>query len=140
MTALAFGTLLSAAVLPGPAAAPDMAAQAGPAPSPAMLAARHADTYAEDIALTNQCVRDGGGKATCLCVTKILKHELNLRDYGDAVAGYVRPETASRALRKPELVAASHTQPVFALTASPDFAQRCAAADWFFRMRAEAGS
>ncbi|MGB3455416.1 MAG: hypothetical protein WBG08_08825 [Litorimonas sp.] len=126
MTAILLGTLLTASVLPVPATAPDAVAQDKVAET--VVQARHVATFETDIALTNQCVRDGGGKAVCLCVTKVLKHELTLEDYQDAVRGYV----ANTDTKATPWIEASHAGPVVRLAGSADFIDRCKAADRYF--------
>lgn len=50
--------------------------------------ARDVATPGEDISLTNSCIDSGKEKIYCLCVTKIFKNEMTLRQYRGAVALY----------------------------------------------------
>lgn len=52
------------------------------------IAARDAATSREDITLTNNCIENGKEKIYCLCVTKIFKNEMTLREYRAAVELY----------------------------------------------------
>lgn len=52
------------------------------------LSARDAATSREDITLTNNCIERGKEKIYCLCVTKIFKNEMTLREYRAAVELY----------------------------------------------------
>jgi len=45
------------------------------------LKARDAMTYEDDKRLTNSCIEGGQDKTDCLCLTRIFKYELSLRDY-----------------------------------------------------------
>jgi len=51
-------------------------------------AARDAHTYPDDIMLTNSCIESGDQKEHCLCVTKIFKHEMTVRQYHAAAYIY----------------------------------------------------
>lgn len=50
--------------------------------------ARDAATSGEDLKLTNSCIEGGKEKLFCLCVTKIFKNEMTLRQYRGAVELY----------------------------------------------------
>ena len=52
------------------------------------IAARDAATSYEDITLTNNCIEKGKEKIYCLCVTKIFKNKMTLREYRAAVQLY----------------------------------------------------
>lgn len=52
------------------------------------MPARDASTSTEDIKLTNSCIENGKEKLYCLCVTKIFKHEMTLRQYRGAITLY----------------------------------------------------
>jgi len=52
------------------------------------IPARDAVTSHEDIMLTNSCIDNGMEKIYCLCVTKIFKNEMTLREYRGAVTLY----------------------------------------------------
>jgi len=61
--------------------------------------ARDAATSRDDINLTNICIDAGQSKTHCLCVTKIFKHEMSLRQYKAATrlyASMVSSEPAAR--------------------------------------------
>ena len=57
--------------------------------------ARDATTPREDITLTNSCIEAGKEKIYCLCVTKIFKNEMTLREYRAAVEIYKAVDTDS---------------------------------------------
>jgi len=59
------------------------------------ISARDAQTPSEDIALTNSCIEGGKEKIFCLCMTKIFKNEMTLREYRGAVALYRQQELSS---------------------------------------------
>ncbi len=50
--------------------------------------ARDAATSREDIKLTNSCIEAGQAKEHCVCVTKIFKHDMSLREYLAAIKLY----------------------------------------------------
>ena len=50
--------------------------------------ARDAATSREDISLTNSCIEAGQTKAHCLCVTKVFKYQMSLREYEAAITLY----------------------------------------------------
>ena len=54
--------------------------------------AREIATSHEDITLTNSCIESGQEKIYCLCVTKIFKHKMTLRQYRGAIAIYNEDE------------------------------------------------
>lgn len=56
------------------------------------IPARDAATSREDIALTNSCIENGKEKLYCLCVTKIFKHQMTLRQYRGAAAIYKKED------------------------------------------------
>lgn len=60
------------------------------------LPARDAATSHEDITLTNNCIDSGKEKLYCLCVTKIFKNEMTLRQYRAAVALYGKDGTQAK--------------------------------------------
>ena len=57
------------------------------------IAARDAATSREDITLTNNCIEGGNEKIYCLCVTKIFKNKMTLREYRAAVELYQQQDT-----------------------------------------------
>lgn len=67
------------------------------------LSARDAATSRADIALTNSCIEAGQTKDYCLCVTKVLKYQMSLREYMAAVKlypnGFNSDPTARSALK-----------------------------------------
>jgi len=58
-----------------------------------VIAARDTATPREDIMLTNSCIEDGMEKIYCLCVTKIFKNEMTLREYRGAVSLYQQQDS-----------------------------------------------
>ena len=52
------------------------------------ISARDAATSREDIKLTNSCIEAGQAKEHCLCITKVFKHDLSLREYVAAIKLY----------------------------------------------------
>jgi len=50
--------------------------------------ARDAATSRNDIDLTNSCIEAGESKEHCLCVTKVFKYEMSLREYKAAIKLY----------------------------------------------------
>lgn len=62
-------------------------------PATDSMPARDAATSPEDIALTNSCIEGGKEKIYCLCVTKIFKHEMTLRQYRGAITVYGQAKT-----------------------------------------------
>jgi len=52
------------------------------------MPARDTATPKEDVVLTNSCIENGKEKIYCLCVTKIFKNEMTLREYRGATALY----------------------------------------------------
>lgn len=60
------------------------------------IAAREAATSREDITLTNSCIENGNEKIYCLCVTKIFKNKMTLREYRAAVELYQQQDTNIR--------------------------------------------
>lgn len=52
------------------------------------MPAKDAATSRADIRLTNSCIDAGLGKEHCICVTKVFKHELSLREYMAAISLY----------------------------------------------------
>jgi len=67
------------------------------------LSARDAATSKYDINLTNSCIEAGKSKQHCLCVTKIFKYEMSLREYKAATKLYqsmVSSEPTARSVTK----------------------------------------
>jgi hypothetical protein len=56
--------------------------------------ARDVATSHEDIALTNSCIENGKEKVYCLCITKIFKHEMSLRQYRGAISLYGQDDSS----------------------------------------------
>jgi len=56
------------------------------------MPARDAATSADDIKLTNNCIEGGKEKIYCLCLTKIFKYEMTLRQYRGAATLYNTPK------------------------------------------------
>jgi len=67
-------------------------------PTNESMPARDIATSAEDISLTNICIEDGKEKLYCLCVTKIFKNEMTLRQYRGAIALYKNTDSAAISL------------------------------------------
>jgi hypothetical protein len=100
------------------------------------IPAKHALTHKEDIDVANHCADGGGQKDNCLCLVKVLKHELTIRDYR-AIATRIRPdEDAPRPLsieRYRQDLPLTPLDPIIStLLTSPDLSQRCETADQFY--------
>jgi len=70
------------------------------------ILARDAATSRNDIDLTNSCIEAGKSKTYCLCVTKIFKHKMSLRQYKAATILYqsmVSSEPTARSATKMSL-------------------------------------
>jgi len=59
------------------------------------MPARDVATPSEDIVLTNSCIEGGKERIYCLCVTKIFKNEMTLRQYRGAAALYEQQNPTS---------------------------------------------
>jgi hypothetical protein len=70
------------------------------APKSDTIPARDSATSQEDISLTNRCIEGGKEKIYCLCVTKILKNEMNLREYRGAAALYQKQASKPKLIKK----------------------------------------
>jgi len=97
--------------------------------------ARDAATSAEDIQLTNSCIEDGMEKIYCLCVTKIFKNEMSLRQYRAAATLYKPTESAAITLidkgySKAEINAVKDLQKE--LSSKTMFRTRCDIAETYF--------
>ena len=57
------------------------------------MPARDTATPKEDVVLTNSCIENGKEKIYCLCVTKIFKNEMTLREYRGAAALYPQQDS-----------------------------------------------
>ncbi|GHB01626.1 hypothetical protein GCM10009069_25640 [Algimonas arctica] len=100
------------------------------------IPARHASTDVENIDIANHCSEGGGKKEHCLCLVKVLKHDLNTHDYR-VIAARIKPEkNAPRLLSKDRYkknVPAKPLDPILrALLESPDLMARCELADRFY--------
>ncbi|MGJ8561870.1 MAG: hypothetical protein ACSHX3_16765 [Litorimonas sp.] len=104
--------------------------------------AKHTLTQREDIEIANHCADGGGKKDACLCVVKVLKYDLNIRDYRK-IAARVRPdEDAPRPLPKDRYSQTVPTKPldpiIRTLLTTPDISQRCEIADLFYSQQTPA--
>lgn len=106
------------------------------------MPARDASTSGEDIKLTNNCIENGKEKLYCLCVTKIFKHEMTLRQYRGAISLYGKPditEAQSRLVEKgysvneAGLIKALSTD----LASENMFRTRCDKAETYFSVTSE---
>lgn len=100
------------------------------------IPARHASTDVENINIANHCSEGGGKKENCLCLVKVLKHDLNTHDYR-VIATRIRPEeNAPRPLAKDRYNKNAPDKPLDpilrALLESPDLLARCEVADRFY--------
>ena len=113
-------------------------AQASTAITDAM-AARDAATPSEDIALTNNCIENGMEKIYCVCVTKIFKNEMTLREYRGAVVLYRQQASISdltqRGYSEAELGAI--TSRSAELSSEDKFRTRCDEAETYFSAASE---
>jgi len=80
--------MLTAILFSGGTASVSWAEAQASTPVTDSMPARDAATSREDITLTNSCIENGMEKIYCLCVTKIFKNEMTLREYRGAVALY----------------------------------------------------
>lgn len=123
---------------------PSAEAQAAPSLKPVAkgdVLARDVSTFTEDLRLTNECVDSGVGKTECLCVTRVLKYELSLREYRAASLIYAAPiKSGERRAKKIDLMSRGYSQTEITavdsltrnLTKQADFVSRCSeAAEWF---------
>lgn len=95
--------------------------------------AREVDTWREDVALINQCIRRGGEKEACVCVPFVLKYEMSVGEYREAAGTRLRQTPAPRLERGRAETDEARTISVATRTErAPDFAQRCAVAKRFF--------
>lgn len=126
---------------------PTVEAQAAPTQITNDLApAKDLATFREDLALTNNCIETGRNKSECLCVTRVLKYELSLRDY--RLASQLFAHSAS-APDQPKFIQALSDQGyadadvtrisrvTTALTQAKDFQNRCSMADSYFKAQAQ---
>ena len=105
--------------------------------------ARDAATSRDDINLTNSCIEAGKSKSHCLCVTKVFKHEMSLREYKAATKLYqsmVSPEPSARSATKMTLKQLGYNDYEITnvdnlqhnLSAKANLKNRCEIADAFF--------
>lgn len=105
--------------------------------------ARDAATSRDDITLTNSCIEAGKSKNHCLCVTKVFKHEMSLRDYRAATKLYqsmVSSEPTARSSTKMSLKQLGYVDHEITnldklqrdLSAKADLKNRCEIADAYF--------
>ncbi len=107
------------------------------------LSARDAATSRYDINLTNSCIESGKSKQHCLCVTKIFKYEMSLRDYKAATKLYqsmVSTEPTARSVTKIALQQLGYVDSEITtvdnlqrnLSKNAQFESLCAMADTYF--------
>ena len=81
-------TILTALLFTGGTANMTWAEAQASTPISDSIAARDTATSREDITLTNSCIEGGNEKIYCLCITKIYKNKMTLREYRAAVELY----------------------------------------------------
>lgn len=109
-------------------------------PASDITAARDAKTFQNDLSLTNRCIEAGETKAECICVTRILKYELNLRDYKIAAQLYpFQISTTQKDVNASLLKAGYKTHDIDhvvnitrGLTQASDFQSRCQDSQLYF--------
>lgn len=103
------------------------------------MAARDASTSREDITLTNNCIEGGKEKIYCLCVTKIFKNKMTLREYRAAVQLYQQQDTdvslAERGYSADELISISTLSQ--SLSSEESFRTLCDEAETYFSAKTE---
>lgn len=108
--------------------------------------ARDIDTYEYDRRITNDCVEAGQDKTLCLCVTQVLKYELNFGDYQSAALQYAASDEESEDQAATLLTASTQntisdlrrremSQSFQALSQTVDFDNRCRTANRYFMAR-----
>ena len=88
--------------------------------------ARELETFSDDIRLTNQCIDRGGKKTECVCLTQVLKYELNVGDYRRAARGWTVPASVSSE-------ASMRPADLRSVTQASDFGERCDMARAYFK-------
>lgn len=107
------------------------------------LSARDAATSRYDISLTNSCIEAGKSKQHCLCLTKIFKYEMSLREYKAATKLYqsmVSSEPTARSVTKISLHQLGYVESEITtvdnlqrnLAKNSQFENLCATADSYF--------
>jgi len=97
--------------------------------------ARDAATHINDKRLTNNCIESGYNKTECLCLTRIFKYELSLKDYETMAVIFDDTESNVQTLlsygynrsKLNKLKVLSET-----LSKSADFTSRCAKAETYY--------
>jgi len=106
---------------------------------PDTIAARDTATPREDITLTNSCIENGKEKIYCLCVTKIFKNEMTLREYRGAVALYPKQNSdvglSEQGYSEAELITISKLSKI--LSSEKQFRTRCDEAETYFSAATE---
>ncbi len=108
------------------------------------IMARNTNTVSYDVKLANACVSSGRNKTDCICVTRIFKHRMTLREYKTAVPLYAAeksPERSAISAIKMTLnksgIGDADINAIDALQRklanSPHFDQICAEASTYFR-------
>lgn len=103
-------------------------------PSSDSIAARDAETPNEDIFLTNSCIESGMEKIYCLCVTKIFKNEMSLREYRAASVLYQQQNLKASLAEKGYSTEELHSIDELSqeLSSERQFRTRCDAAETYF--------
>lgn len=103
------------------------------------MAARERETPIEDIKLTNSCIDSGYEKIYCLCVTKIFKNEMSLREYRGAAELFDKTDADKiltlQGYSKAEILAISSLSKDLSL--EDKFRTRCDAAETYFSAATE---
>ena len=132
----AFGVALPKFAMPYANAA---SAQTLPAISINPASARDAKTFESDKALVAACQKTGQDKAVCVCLTHVMKYEMNLKTYRAATRLYGQPIDRIALHRKlqaegyeaSEIETAENMER--SLITAANFAPRCADAKAYYR-------
>lgn len=104
------------------------------------ISARDQQTFDQDLSLTNACVKSGQNKTECLCVTRVLKYELNLREYRIASQLYTHQSPDAHRVVKLSLIQQGYKDEEIdrlsrysnKLTEASNFQMRCQEAQAYF--------
>lgn len=105
--------------------------------------ARDANTFETDRALDATCRKSGQNNAVCLCLTHVMKYEMNLKPYRATPQLFGQPEDRSALHRKLYRKGYTKTDVEIAenmersLITSEDFGLRCAEAKSYYRNTAK---
>ncbi len=102
--------------------------------------ARDQPTFQQDLSLTNSCIEGGRDKTECLCVTRVLKYELSLREYRLASQIFARPAPQEQSALRLTLMQQGYEDEEIGrlssytgkLTSASNFQNRCAEANAYF--------